>query len=228
VSVRLVDGKWLIVGGNLATDAACCCPPPPPPCEGPCDEENPCPEGCECCQGECRPVSEGECVECSGSCDEENPCPEGCECCTVWSGGSPGSLGNACRNVSDDYACCCDTYQALCEEDFSTCIPGAHAGAFPPDIPGSPPANAILLINSSAVYCDVNRDIEGFWGYDESDNEAACYEYSYFYPVADCGDCTGTCTDWFDTAVFAPQFWQIFCDCATENSVDVCGENPLP
>jgi hypothetical protein len=210
------------------------CPPeecPDTPCpSGECCIDgyciNPCPPGQYCCDGECQeePCEE----ECEGSCDGDNPCPEGCECCTVWSGGSPGSLGNACRNVSDDYACCCDTYQFLCREDFVTYIPGAHSGAFPPDIPGSPPANAILLINSSAVYCDVSRDIEGSWQYDESDNEAARYEYSYFYPVADCDDCTGACTDWFDTAVFVPQFWQIFCDCATENSVDVCGENPLP
>jgi hypothetical protein len=68
VSIRLVDGKWLIVDGQLATDDNCCCAPP---CSGACDEENPCPEGCECVDGECVAVALGTCceqgcVECTG------------------------------------------------------------------------------------------------------------------------------------------------------------------
>jgi hypothetical protein len=46
MSIRLFNGLWLVVGGNLATSDDCCCLPP---CSGPCDEENPCPEGCVCC-----------------------------------------------------------------------------------------------------------------------------------------------------------------------------------
>jgi hypothetical protein len=51
VSIRLIDGQWLIVDGQLATDENCCCDPS---CSGACDEENPCPEGCNCCDGVCQ------------------------------------------------------------------------------------------------------------------------------------------------------------------------------
>jgi hypothetical protein len=39
-------------------------------CSGPCDEENPCPEGCKCCNGEC--ISVDQCCEYT-PCE----CPEG-------------------------------------------------------------------------------------------------------------------------------------------------------
>ena len=46
----VVDGGGLVnKGGALGTGAACCCNK----CSGPCDEENPCPEGCACVDGEC-------------------------------------------------------------------------------------------------------------------------------------------------------------------------------
>jgi hypothetical protein len=48
-------------------DDACC----EEPCSGPCDEENPCPEGCVCVDGECAQV----CVV------GEVACPEGFVCC---------------------------------------------------------------------------------------------------------------------------------------------------
>lgn len=83
MSLRTVatnTGKALLVknddGYKLATSDACCCSPPPP-CSGPCDEENPCPEGCYCCDGQCQPEP---CDDCSGPCDEENPCTAGCVC----------------------------------------------------------------------------------------------------------------------------------------------------
>ena len=59
------DGKLLLSGGKIATSAACCCNK----CSGPCDEENPCPEGCYCNCGVCWP-------------NEGCPCPPGCYCCT--------------------------------------------------------------------------------------------------------------------------------------------------
>jgi hypothetical protein len=46
----VVDGGGLVnKGGALGTGAACCCNK----CSGPCDGENPCPEGCVCVDGEC-------------------------------------------------------------------------------------------------------------------------------------------------------------------------------
>jgi hypothetical protein len=42
-------GKLLLQNGALASGAACCCNK----CSGPCDSENPCPEGCACVDGEC-------------------------------------------------------------------------------------------------------------------------------------------------------------------------------
>jgi hypothetical protein len=73
-SITVQDGKLVLRDGVIGTEQACCCKK----CEGPCDEENPCPEGCICCNGECvEEIPEGECC---GPCDEENPCPEGCAC----------------------------------------------------------------------------------------------------------------------------------------------------
>jgi hypothetical protein len=75
VAITVEDGKIVVEGGSIGTGEACCCKK----CEGPCDEENPCPEGCICCNGVCvEEIPEGECC---GPCDEENPCPEGCICC---------------------------------------------------------------------------------------------------------------------------------------------------
>jgi hypothetical protein len=46
----VVDGGGLVnKSGALGTGQACCCNK----CSGPCDEENPCPEGCVCVDGEC-------------------------------------------------------------------------------------------------------------------------------------------------------------------------------
>ena len=46
----VVDGGGLVnKGGALGTGAACCCNK----CSGPCDGENPCPEGCVCVDGAC-------------------------------------------------------------------------------------------------------------------------------------------------------------------------------
>jgi hypothetical protein len=190
VSIRLINGQWLIVDGQLATDENCCCDPP-----------------------------------CSGSCDEENPCPEGCECCTEWSAGTPGLLVSVCRNVSENYACCCDAYKKLCYIDMSFCEEAEISGSFPPNISGSAPGGAILLDNTGALYCDVSREIGGSW---QQGPDRKCYTYGYYVAVDDCGACSGTCTDWFDTDVFSPSFWQIFCDCATSNSVDVCYEDDPP
>jgi hypothetical protein len=47
-------GSFLLQNGALATGAGCCCNK----CSGPCDGENPCPEGCECV--------DGQCVDCPG------------------------------------------------------------------------------------------------------------------------------------------------------------------
>jgi hypothetical protein len=180
-----------------------------------CPEDRP-----NCCDGVCQAEP---C--CGDPCDEETPCPAGCECCTEWNGGNPGFLVSVCRNVSENYACCCDAYKKLCYIDMSFCEEAAIDGDFPPDIAGSPPANAILLNNSDALYCDVSRDIGGFW---QQDPDSKCYTYGYYVAVDDCGDCEGTCTDWFDTNVFDSLFWQGFCDCATSNSVDVCYEDDPP
>ena len=172
------------------------------------------------------------CNKCSGPCDEENPCPEGCCCGTTYLPGSPGILETGCRRISDGYACCCESYQRLCYVDMSYSENRAHIGPFP-TIPGTPPPNAIALVDK-LVYCDVNREVDGYWDYglapseDEDAPEIAVYEFGYYVPISDCEDCPGQCTDWFDTGVFFPQFWGIFCDCATSNNIDVCLENPLP
>lgn len=63
---------------DCAPDCVCCegeCVKkddiPPGKCCGPCDEENPCPEGCACVDGKCATPCQGPC-----------PCPAGCNCCT--------------------------------------------------------------------------------------------------------------------------------------------------
>jgi hypothetical protein len=188
------------------------------PCSGPCDGENPCPEGCACVDGECV-------TSCPVECGANGDCGSQCECCTTWSYTNPGFLVQGCRRASEGYACCCESYKSLCYTDMSYCV-GAEDGPAP-NIAGSPPANAIVLINSSGVYCDVNREVEGYHVYGEEGGEN-CYNYGYYTAVSDCGACEGTCAAWFDTSLFSPSFWQIFCDCATSNSVDACAENPLP
>jgi hypothetical protein len=45
-------GSLLLRNGALASGAGCCCSK----CSGPCDEENPCGEGCVCVDGECVPA----------------------------------------------------------------------------------------------------------------------------------------------------------------------------
>ena len=206
----------------------CPCDPPADPtlCEKCVDgeAESYCPESKPyCCDGVCE---EEPC--CDVGCDEEGQCPEGCECCTSATPGSPGSLVTGCLPISADYACCCEAYKKLCYTDESYCVPLAHSGLFPPNISGSPPAGAILLNNTDALYCDVNREIGGFWDLDENNEEVACYDYGYYTAAGDCDDCDGDCDDWFDTGSFSPSFWQLFCDCATSNAVDVCEANPLP
>lgn len=42
-------GKMVIRDGKVGTAQACCCP-----CAGSCNEENPCPDGCYCCGGQCQ------------------------------------------------------------------------------------------------------------------------------------------------------------------------------
>jgi hypothetical protein len=71
----LYNNELLVIGGKLAANEECCCVEEPP-CSGPCDAETPCPEGCECVDGEC--VALGTC------------CQQGCTECTsanyIWDG----------------------------------------------------------------------------------------------------------------------------------------------
>jgi len=66
-SITVQNGQIVLRDGAIGTEQACCCKK----CEGPCDEENPCPEGCLCVDGECAQV----CVV------GEVACPEGFVCC---------------------------------------------------------------------------------------------------------------------------------------------------
>jgi hypothetical protein len=99
--ITFQDGKPILTDdGKIGTEQACCCKK----CEGPCGEENPCPEGCICCNGVCvEEIPEGECC---GPCDEENPCPEGCICvdgeCEAC-GGIQGGFGWYTDNYKADF-----------------------------------------------------------------------------------------------------------------------------
>ena len=59
MSLTVQDGKLVVRSGALGTTQACCCGG----CSGPCDEENPCPEGCACVYGECEPACLCDCFE---------------------------------------------------------------------------------------------------------------------------------------------------------------------
>jgi hypothetical protein len=120
VSIRLVDGQWLIVDGQLATDDNCCCAPP---CSGACDEENPCPEGCYCCDGVCQ--AEPCDPPCSGACDEENPCPEGCYCCDGVCQAEP--CGCCCVDGAPDPT---KATEAACDAAGGTWSAGNPCGAY--------------------------------------------------------------------------------------------------
>jgi hypothetical protein len=105
VSIRLIAGKWLIVAGKLAAAAACCCSPP---CSGPCDEETPCPEGCNCCDGVCQ---EEECVL-GACCDDDGTCSQTTEgdCSGAWHEGVDcddiDCTSGCCENVSSPNGGC--------------------------------------------------------------------------------------------------------------------------
>jgi len=73
MALTVQDGKLVFRDGAIGTEQACCCAK----CTGPCDEENPCPEGCICCNGECvKEIPEGECCGpcqvCEGECEWTN------------------------------------------------------------------------------------------------------------------------------------------------------------
>ena len=47
--ITFQDGQVVFRDGAVGTEQSCCCNK----CSGPCDGENPCPEGCVCVDGEC-------------------------------------------------------------------------------------------------------------------------------------------------------------------------------
>jgi hypothetical protein len=59
--ITLQDGKIVIREGKVGTEQECCCEK----CAGPCDEENPCPAGCSCVDGECVQIP---CDQCENEC----------------------------------------------------------------------------------------------------------------------------------------------------------------
>jgi hypothetical protein len=54
-TIAFEDGKPVFRDGKVGIQQECCCGPL---CSGACDEENPCPEGCECVEGQCQPEPE--------------------------------------------------------------------------------------------------------------------------------------------------------------------------
>jgi hypothetical protein len=96
VSIRTFNGRWLLVNGALASSDSCCCNDPP--CSGPCDEENPCPEGCYCCDGVC----------------QAEPCVPGCT--------NPNAPNYNPSATCDDGSCetCCN--QGLCVLEDPDCL----------------------------------------------------------------------------------------------------------
>ena len=110
------------------------CPCCPPPCSGSCDEENPCPEGCYCCDGQCQgePCG-GTCCGSGGNCIEGGPGPA---CIPT---GDPGDDGCYCD--SQCYSVCFD----CCGEDAIDCCTPKPAIDSLWDDSGGPGAQAIHL-----------------------------------------------------------------------------------
>ena len=108
----VVDGGGLVnKGGALGTGAACCCNK----CSGPCDGENPCPEGCVCFQGRCLPA-------CVGG---GKTCPEGWFCCSqlvnIQNNGAV--YLDVCLPLlipDQEEGQCCFNYGAACNPDAKT------------------------------------------------------------------------------------------------------------
>jgi hypothetical protein len=115
MKITTKDGKVQLKDGKPSAGDCCC-----RNCEGPCDNANPCPEGCECCEGQCKPepcetgcceFTEGDTTRCEtlpqAKCDEqggtfkkdakceENTCKEPCEASCYVVSGSPGG-GDCC------------------------------------------------------------------------------------------------------------------------------------
>jgi hypothetical protein len=59
MAITIQNGSIVVRDGKIGTEQACCCGG----CSGPCDDENPCPEGCACVDGECVAVT-----SCAGTC----------------------------------------------------------------------------------------------------------------------------------------------------------------
>ncbi len=88
MKISTKDGTVQLKSGKPSAGDCCC-----RKCEGPCDNANPCPDGCYCCNGQCKPepcepppVCEGPCVDCwevlyacrYGECfGQNNPWPDG-------------------------------------------------------------------------------------------------------------------------------------------------------
>lgn len=104
----LSECECLQGGGEYQGDDTTCDPDPcgETVCSGPCDEENPCPEGCYCCDGQCQ----------SGPCD-----PKGA-CCERVCGQMP-----ACHFQSQAW---CDAIGGVYRGDGTTC-----AGEYCEDVP---------------------------------------------------------------------------------------------
>lgn len=160
MSIRIFDGKWLLSGSQLATDDNCCCgdEPPPPQCSGSCDEENSCPGGCYCCDGECQEEP------CEGECTSETlaePCgddpydgTDGFLCCY----NQVGTLG--CYPFPPDvYACESDDWCSNCGEPATGGV-ATRLGPYLSSFEAGTAATAWFLDNCAAGSTE-NRSCDG-------------------------------------------------------------------
>lgn len=108
MDIKLKDGQWLVVSGQVATDQACCCPPPPE-----CETDEDCPEG-ECCV-------DGAC----GPCPCDPPCdPDACEEC----------VGGVCESTCDYYCEDCVDGECVGCPEGEICCGAPYNGCVTPEM----------------------------------------------------------------------------------------------
>jgi hypothetical protein len=108
--------------GTWVTNGRCMETPCEPPCSGSCDAENPCPEGCHCCGGECQ---DEPCEECEANID-----------CCVWEGHyvMECSAAALCTDAGGIFVCEDDPF-GICyfqEDPIGSAIPGPCDALAPP------------------------------------------------------------------------------------------------
>lgn len=228
MSLTVRNGSLVLRNGALGTTQACCCGG----CSGPCDEGNPCPEGCECVAGQC--VAEKGCCCVDGTPDSSKSTQAACA-----SAGGTWHPGESCKA----FDCrCCSQLKVVCHERVwgtYTATYDPPASICTPDAVNDSASGTVLIDAAGLVTCGTagpeqycTNDIANRCDDDEVEVGQAVTLTQYYdrwRVVGSCAECMDDggafCTPGVSlTACYPLVGGSIFCDCGT---VEMCA-NPLP